>query len=162
MSQLPQVIVTDYITEPLECERRVLAGHAEVHALNARTQADLNHQLDDADAVMIYHFLRLERSHIERLKKCRIIVRPGVGYDNIDIAAARERGIPVCNVPDYGTEEVADSAMGMALALARGIRGMCSRPRRSIACAVVSLASSAAGASARPRRCVRKPSASTW
>jgi C-terminal binding protein len=132
MSQLPQVIVTDYVTEPLQCERSVLAGHAEVHALNARTQADLNNQLDDADAVMIYHFLRLERSHIERMKKCRIIVRPGVGYDNIDIAAARERGIPVCNVPDYGTEEVADSALGMALALARGTHFLNSRLRRGV------------------------------
>ena len=40
-----------------------------------------------------------------------------MGYDNIDSATAREHGIPVCNVPDYGTEEVADSALGMMLAL---------------------------------------------
>ena len=72
MSQLPQVIVTDLITEPLDCERRVLDGHAEVRALNARTQADLNGQLDDVDAIMVYHYLRLDREQIGRLKKCRI------------------------------------------------------------------------------------------
>jgi D-3-phosphoglycerate dehydrogenase/C-terminal binding protein len=132
MSQLPKVIITDLITEPLDCERAVLAGHAEVRALNARSQSDLNGQLDDADAVMVYHYLRLDREQIGRLKKCRIIARPGVGYDNIDIAAARERGIPVVNVPDYGTEEVADSALGMALTLTRGTHFLNSRLRRGV------------------------------
>lgn len=132
MSKLPRVVVTDLIPEPLECERRVLNGHAEVVALNIRNQVDLKDQLDDADAVMIYHYLRLSREQIERLHQCRVIVRPGVGYDNIDIAAARERGIPVCNVPDYGTEEVADSALGMALTLARGTHFLNSRLRRGI------------------------------
>ncbi len=132
MSHFPQVIVTDLITEPLDCERRVLDGHAEVRALNARSQTELNGQIEDADAVMIYHYLRLDRELIGRLKRCRIIVRPGVGYDNIDIVAARERGIPVVNVPDYGTEEVADSALGMALTLSRGTHFLNSRLRRGV------------------------------
>jgi len=132
MCQLPLVLITDLIVEPLDCERAVLDGHAEVRALNARSQADLNGQLDEVDAVMVYHYLRLDRPQIERLKKCRIIARPGVGYDNIDIAAARERGIPVVNVPDYGTEEVADSALGMALTLTRGTHFLNSRLRRGV------------------------------
>ncbi|HSH92562.1 MAG TPA: C-terminal binding protein [Roseimicrobium sp.] len=130
MSTLPKVIITDYINEPLDCERRVLNGYAAISSLNIRSQAGLDGRIEDADAIMIYHFLTLEREHMERMKKCRIIVRPGVGYDNIDIAAARELGIPVCNVPDYGTEEVADSAIGMALTLARGIHFLNSRLRR--------------------------------
>ena len=132
MSKLPRVVVTDLIPEPLECERRVLHGHAEVVALDIRRQSELNGQLDDADAVMIYHYLRLDGEHIERLRNCKVIVRPGVGYDNIDIAAARRRGIPVCNVPDYGTEEVADSALAMAVNLARGTHFLNSRLRRGI------------------------------
>ena len=132
MSQLPKVIITDLITEPLACERRVLDGYADIHALNARSQSDLVGQLDEADAIMVYHYLKIDRAIIERLKKCRIIARPGVGYDNIDIAAAREHGIPVVNVPDYGTEEVADSALGMALTLTRGTHFLNSRLRRGI------------------------------
>ena len=132
MSKLPRVVVTDLIPEPLECERRVLHGHAEVVALDIRRQSELNGQLDDADAVMIYHYLRLGSEQIERLRNCKVIVRPGVGYDNIDIAAARRRGIPVCNVPDYGTEEVADSALAMAVSLARGTHFLNSRLRRGI------------------------------
>ena len=78
---------------------------------------------------MIYHCLRFTAKSIARLKQCKLIVRCGVGYDNVDYRAAREQGIPVANVPDYGTEEVADSAIGMALSLARGISLLNSRLR---------------------------------
>ena len=44
----------------------------------------------------------------------------GVGYDNVDIKAAGRLGIPVCNIPDYGTEEVADHALSLILGLYRG------------------------------------------
>ena len=132
MSELARVVVTDLIPEPLECERRVLDGCAQVVALDIQQQSELQDQLNDADAVMIYHYLRLTREHIQRLSRCKVIVRPGVGYDNIDLAAAGEHGIPVCNVPDYGAEEVADSALGMALGLARGTHFLNSRLRRGV------------------------------
>jgi phosphoglycerate dehydrogenase-like enzyme len=53
------------------------------------------------------------------LRKCRALIRNGVGFDSVDIVAARERGIAVCNVPDYGTEEVADHAIALTMALCR-------------------------------------------
>jgi len=58
---------------------------------------------------------------VSRLSKCRIIVRAGAGFDHIDLAAAGAAGIPVSNTPDYGTSEVADHAIGLLLALVRGI-----------------------------------------
>jgi D-3-phosphoglycerate dehydrogenase/C-terminal binding protein len=57
---------------------------------------------------------------VEQFERCRIVVREGVGYDNLDLAGWGARGVPVCNVPDYGTTEVADHALGLLLALARG------------------------------------------
>lgn len=57
----------------------------------------------------------------EKLARCRIFVTPKVGFDNIDLAAWGALGIPVCNVPDYGTQEVADHAMALALSLMKGI-----------------------------------------
>lgn len=56
-----------------------------------------------------------------RLKRCRIFVTPKVGFDNIDLDAWGELGVPVCNVPDYGTQEVADHAMALLLSLMKGI-----------------------------------------
>ncbi len=57
----------------------------------------------------------------ENYPNCRIIVRMGVGFDNIDGAAWGARGVPLCNVPDYGTSEVADHAVTLAASLARGV-----------------------------------------
>lgn len=132
MSSLPKVVITDFITEPLDHERRVLDGHATICALNALQEEDLVGQIEDADAIMVYHYFRFTRASIERLENCKIIVRPGVGYDGVDLVAAREKGIPVCNVPDYGTGEVADSALAMALSLTRGSHFLNSRLRRGL------------------------------
>ena len=55
--------------------------------------------------------------------RASIIVRGGVGYDNIALEEAGARGIAVCNVPDYGTTEVADHAIGLMLALTRNLIG---------------------------------------
>src|SRR5262245_38596343 len=115
------VAVADFITDGLEPERQVLNDLATVSALNAAHEDALVGRIEQADALMLYHSIALTSRTIDRLTRCKVIVRCGVGFDNIDGAAARARGIPVCNVPDYGTEEVADSAIGMALALARGI-----------------------------------------
>ena len=52
--------------------------------------------------------------------QCRVLVRMGVGYDSLDVAAWGAAGVPVCNVPDYGTSEVADHAIALMLALVRG------------------------------------------
>lgn len=127
-----KVVITDLIIEPLDVEREVLGDIAEVIALDAMGESDLVGKIEDADAVMVYHYFRFTRLSVQRLQNCKVIVRPGVGYDGIDIDAAAERGIPVCNVPDYGTEEVADSAMAMALSLARGTHFLNSRLRRGL------------------------------
>lgn len=115
------VAVTDFITDSLEPERRVLGDIASVVALNADHEDKLAGRIEQVDAIMQYHSIRLTARTIRRLSRCRVIVRCGVGYDNIDCAAARQAGIPVCNIPDYGTEDVADTAIGMALTLTRGI-----------------------------------------
>lgn len=74
-----------------------------------------------ADALIVYYGVPIDRSVIERLDRCRILVRAGVGYDHIDVTGCGRRGIPVCNVPDYGTTEVADHAIALMLGLARGL-----------------------------------------
>ena len=58
---------------------------------------------------------------IDRLERCRLIVRVGIGVDNVDLERAAERGITVCNVPDYCIDEVADHTVAMALSLSRDL-----------------------------------------
>jgi C-terminal binding protein len=120
MSRRFRVVVADFVTE-LKPELAILSDIADLVALDASTESDLIGKVEDADAVMLYHNIAITRATISRLKNCKLIVRCGVGYDNVDYKFARECGIPVGNVPDYGTEEVADSAIGMMLALTRGI-----------------------------------------
>ncbi len=64
---------------------------------------------------------KLDRAYIEALPRLKAIVRYGIGVDNVDVAAATERGIVVCNVPDYCIEEVAVHVLTDALALLRGL-----------------------------------------
>lgn len=127
-----KVVVADFITGPLDPERSVLGELADVRAVAAHSEQDLVGRVEDAHALMIYHTIAITRRTIDRLQCCKLIVRCGVGYDNIDCAAARARGIPVANVPDYGTEEVADTALGMALALVRCISLLNSRLRAGL------------------------------
>src|SRR5216684_51581 len=115
------VIITDFLADALEPERRILADLADVTALNVATEDELIGRIEHADAIMMYHTFRITSRTIERLAQCKLIVRCGVGVDNVDHAFAATRGIPVANIPDYGTEDVADSAIGMMLALTRGI-----------------------------------------
>ncbi|HEX6111858.1 MAG TPA: C-terminal binding protein [Geminicoccaceae bacterium] len=103
-------------------ERDVLGGAADIlvhRELVADRISDGDWQR--AEALIVYYGVPIDGPLVERLDSCRILVRAGVGYDHIDIAACGARGIPVCNVPDYGTTEVADHAIALTLALARGL-----------------------------------------
>ena len=121
MSQSFHVVITDLLSDELLPEREVLGDLAEVTALQAQNEAQLLGHIEHADAIIVYHEVILTRMTLSRLQKCRVIVRGGVGFDNVHGAVAREYGIPLANTPDYGSEEVADSALGMLLSLGRGI-----------------------------------------
>jgi D-3-phosphoglycerate dehydrogenase len=113
-----QVVVTDSLAE-LGSERTILDDVADITMLQTNDEADVARRGAHADVLLVYHTIKLTERSIAALTKCRGIVRCGVGYDNVDIRAAGRHGIAVCNVPDYGTEEVADQALLMLLALAR-------------------------------------------
>ena len=103
-------------------ERQTSGSDVDWDIRRARTLHDVPAESFGAcDAVVVWHEMSIDRAFVSALKRCRIIVRAGVGFDHIDLAAAAEAGIPVCNTPDYGTSEVADHAIGLMLALRRGI-----------------------------------------
>lgn len=127
-----KVVIPDFIRCDLDVERATLGDLAEIVALGAMSEEELIGRIDDVDAIMLYHEVALTEKTLRRLQHCKLIVRCGVGFDNVDWKLARELGIPVANVPDYGTEEVADSAIGMMLTLTRGIHLLNSRLRDSL------------------------------
>ena len=77
--------------------------------------------LAQADAVMVGTGIRLGPERIDGMQRCRIIVRYGIGVDNVALEAARRRGIVVANVPDYCVDEVADHALALMLAVLRRV-----------------------------------------
>jgi phosphoglycerate dehydrogenase-like enzyme len=102
-------------------ERRVFGPEVRAVVRDAQTLADLSDaDCADADGLMILR-QRVSAVDLARFTKLRCVVRMGVGYDSIDRKAAADRRIMVCNVPDYGTTEVADHALALALALRRGL-----------------------------------------
>lgn len=114
-----RVLVTDFLTNT-EVEHPLLDDLAQIELAEAHDEADLLDRLPTADALIVFHDVPMfTEATISRLNRCKGIVRAGVGYNNIDLVATDRRGIPVCNVPDYGAEEVADHAMMMLLAVIR-------------------------------------------
>lgn len=103
----------------IELEADGLKNIARTECFSAKTQDDIPDRVSEAEVVAVWHTIWLDEKLLKRLKKARAIVRMGVGYDNVDIEAAGKLGIKVCNIPDYGTEEVADHAMSLILNLFR-------------------------------------------
>lgn len=74
-----------------------------------------------ARALLCNYAVRVDGALLDRMPRLRVVTRCGVGYDNIDVEAAGRRGIAVLNVPDYGTMDIADHAIALALSFLRGI-----------------------------------------
>lgn len=105
-----------------EIEQAVFGDRAEMKSFQAPTQADIPEEIwKNADALMIWGRLRCDKEMLDRAKNVKLILRMGVGFDALDIEEAGKRGIPACNVPDYGTTDVADHAIGLMLSITRGI-----------------------------------------
>ena len=118
-----KVLVTDHVFESLEIERGVLAPlDVDVVLAEDQSEAALVEAARDAVGLLVC-FAKVPRSVVEAAAAggTRTIARYGIGYDNVDVAAATEAGIVVTNVPDYCLDEVADHTLGLLLAHARGI-----------------------------------------
>jgi phosphoglycerate dehydrogenase-like enzyme len=119
---MPTLLLTDAERFPFDDDDRatIAAAGAELRELEGHDPAALLRAARGADAVFVY-YARLPRETIDRLDAVRVIARCGVGYDNIDVVAARERGIEVVYVPDYGVDDVADHALALLLTSARRV-----------------------------------------
>ncbi len=117
-----KIAITDYSFPSLEIEEGILRplGHEVVAWKEKRAASELAQLVADADAV-ITQFAPVNAEVIGSMTRAKVIVRYGIGVDNVDLVAAKERGIPVCNVPDYCIDEVADQTLAFLLAVTRQI-----------------------------------------
>jgi D-3-phosphoglycerate dehydrogenase len=118
-----KVVRTDFgipDTEVEEAELRAACLDFELVRLNTHSAEELLPHVADADALIV-GFAPITRQIIERLSRCRVISRYGIGVDMVDLNAATERGIIVANVPDYCIEEVSTQTIAFLLCLNRHV-----------------------------------------
>ena len=101
------VYITDYISNP-QIEKGILGD---------RLSSEANEYVE---VLLVWHQL-IDDAFLEQFPRLKGVVRYGVGYDAIDLGAIERRGLVLCNTPDYGTDEVSDTALGMLLTITRGI-----------------------------------------
>ncbi len=115
------ILYSEEMYPDLSVERDVFGADVRLLLRTPATLAELDAATcAEVDGLMLFR-LWARADDIARFPRLRAIVRMGVGYDRIDRAAAAARQIVVCNVPDYGTTEVADHAIALALTLRRGV-----------------------------------------
>lgn len=115
-----KVVVSDQVFPTVDVERALLAEiGAELTVASGDVEAVLE-VASDADA-LLNTYLPWDRDSMARLERCKIIARYGIGVDNVDLAAAKEAGIVVTNVPDYSVEEVAVHGLALILASLRKV-----------------------------------------
>lgn len=112
-------VITDYEFKNVDLEREILA-EAGIGLADYQNRApqDIIPTVRQADAIIV-QYGQMTADVIDCLERCRLIVRYGAGINNIDADAATRKGIFVCNVPDYGVDEVSNHAIMMIMALSR-------------------------------------------
>jgi D-3-phosphoglycerate dehydrogenase / 2-oxoglutarate reductase len=119
-----EVIITDCDHENIEIEKETLENGNKAFLLKqCKTESDLIKECQGAP-VWINQYAPVTKNVIENCPDLRLVVRYGVGVNNVDLDAATEHGVQVCNIPDYGTQEVADHALALMLSLTRKINLM--------------------------------------
>src|SRR5262245_12619606 len=99
MAERWHIVIPDRVAPPADIEQEVFGERATVAALEAHTAADLRGRHEAADAILAWHDLLWDDALLATMPRCKALVRVGVGFDNVDLAAAGRRGIVVSNVP---------------------------------------------------------------
>ncbi|RDW22154.1 hydroxyacid dehydrogenase [Oceanobacillus arenosus] len=124
MSQVGfKVLFSDFEYDSLEIEENLIREQIpdiEFVYAQCRTEEEVIEVAKDVDAI-INQYAPLGKKVIESLKDCKVIARYGIGFNTIDVQAATEKNIKVCNVTDYCLDEVSDHAMALLLSLARKV-----------------------------------------
>lgn len=116
---MQKVVITDAYYESLHVEIGLMeAQGAQVEVHQCKTEEEVLAVVSDCD-ILVCQFAPITKKVIDSMTKCRAIVRYAIGVDTIDLDAASAKGIYVCNVPDYGIDEVSNQAIALLMACAK-------------------------------------------
>lgn len=118
-----KAVVTDYIEDNLdwEAEQCKKAGiDLATYQLKFKPEKEVLEKISDADVIVV-NMVKFDESLISKLKKCKLIIRHGIGYDNVDVNACTKHGIMFAYQPDYCKEDVAEHAIALIFACARKV-----------------------------------------
>ena len=123
MADRLKVVVTDYIEDNLDMEAGKLTAEGidfACHQLKFRPEDEVVEAIGDADVVVV-NMVKMTDSLLARLPRCKLLIRHGIGYDNVDVAACTRHGIQFAYQPDYCTIDVAEHAIALIFACARKV-----------------------------------------
>ncbi len=123
MPEKVKVVVTDYIEDNLDWEAEQLAKAGmqfEAYQLKNKPESEILEKIADADIIVV-NMVKFTDSLLSKLKKCRALIRHGIGYDNVDVPACTKYKIPFAYQPDYCKEDVAEHAIALIFACARKV-----------------------------------------
>lgn len=118
--ETPVIGIFNKIVRP-DIEVDAIGQNAVIECLNATSENELSPEIAKYDAVIVSHSFKLSSKTIDQLINCKAIVCASVGFDNVDWTYATQKKIRVFNVPDYGTNDVADHAFALLLTYTRRI-----------------------------------------
>ena len=115
------ILIPDRVKNNTKIEDKVFGRDYQIITQNKNDAKQIPDDIwRSADAILAWHEINYDADLISKLHNCKVIVRIGVGFDNVDLDSAKKKDIVVCNVPDYGTNDVADHAMALLLGINRG------------------------------------------
>ena len=116
---MPRIIISDYNFPDLDYEENLAKEcNAEFQAYQCKTEQEVVEAFKGVDLALV-QLAPVPPEAIEGLNKNAVIIRYGIGVDNLPLKACAEHGVRVCNVPDYGLAEVAEHSAALLLSLAR-------------------------------------------
>jgi D-3-phosphoglycerate dehydrogenase len=123
MGERLKVVVTDYIEDNLDWEAEQIAKAGldfKAYQLKFKLEPEVIEKIADADIIVV-NMVKMTESVISKLRKCRVLIRHGIGYDNVDVAACTKYGVQFAYQPDYCKEDVAEHAIALLFACARKV-----------------------------------------
>ncbi|MEX0776729.1 MAG: C-terminal binding protein [Phycisphaeraceae bacterium] len=123
MASRIKAVVTDYIEDDLEWEKEQMAKAGvdfAAHQLKFKPEAEILEKVADADVIVV-NMVKFDASLVSKLTKCKLLIRHGIGYDNVDVPACTKAGIVFAYQPDYCKDDVAEHAIALIFACARKV-----------------------------------------